>query len=251
MDATTTTPRTWHAYHRATRTATFGFVSTLPLLALYEVGIVLANAGRPAPVRVGADVWIKDLLAWMGVTGHLALGAAVVVVGALVVWAERRKDVRLRRSYFAWMVGESLVYAVVVAFAVSMTVGLLVLAAPVAALAGPIEVGGLGLQLALSIGAGLYEELVFRVILVGGLFLVLRRVMQGRTAAYLVAAVVGAAVFNAVHYVGAYGDAFTLASFTFRFLFGLALNALFLARGFGVAAWTHALYDVLIVTGVL
>jgi hypothetical protein len=86
---------------------------------------------------------------------------------------------------------------------------------------------------------------------VGGLFWVLRGVMREASAAYLVAAVAGAAVFSAVHYVGVYGDALTLASFTFRFLFGLALNVLFLARGFGVAAWTHALYDVLVVTEVL
>ena len=51
-----------------------------------------------------------------------------------------------------------------------------------------------------------------------------------------------------MHYIGTLGDAFTLSSFTFRFLFGLALNVVFLVRGFGVAAWTHALYDVMIVT---
>lgn len=69
--------------------------------------------------------------------------------------------------------------------------------------------------------------------------------------AYVLAAVVGALLFSGVHYIGALGDPFTVASFAFRFLFGLALNVIFLARGFGVAAWTHALYDVMIVTGLL
>ena len=67
----------------------------------------------------------------------------------------------------------------------------------------------------------------------------------------LLSTIVGAVVFSAVHYVGALGDVFTWPSFTFRFLFGLALNALFLVRGFGVAAWTHALYDVMVVTHLL
>ena len=44
------------------------------------------------------------------------------------------------------------------------------------------------------------------------------------------------------------GDLFTLNSFTYRFIFGLILNGLYLARGFGVAAWTHALYDVMVIT---
>jgi membrane protease YdiL (CAAX protease family) len=76
-------------------------------------------------------------------------------------------------------------------------------------------------------------------------------VVKRRNAAYAVAAVVGALLFSAVHYIGAFGDPFTLPSFTFRFLFGLALNGLYLVRGFGIAAWTHALYDVMVVSRLL
>ena len=110
---------------------------------------------------------------------------------------------------------------------------------------------GLFAQLSLSLGAGLYEELVFRVILVGGLFWLLNRLGAERRAAYVVAALVGALLFSAVHYVGVFGDPFEVGSFLFRFLFGLAMNVLFLVRGFGVAAWTHALYDVMVVTNLL
>ena len=106
-------------------------------------------------------------------------------------------------------------------------------------------------MLVLSIGAGLYEELVFRVLLVGGLYWGIQHLASDKITAYLVAAVVGAMVFSAVHYIGALGDPFELSSFFFRFLFGLALNALFLVRGFGVAAWTHALYDILVVSQIL
>ena len=72
---------------------------------------------------------------------------------------------------------------------------------------------------------------------------------SGQTAAYAIAAVLGALLFSFVHYIGAFGDPFALDSFAFRFLFGLALNVLFLLRGFGVAAWTHALYDVYFTLG--
>ena len=237
-------------YFDATRTATYGFLAALPLLALYEVGVLLANGGQMQQVRVGADVWLKTLLAALGGTGWMALGLAVLAIGAAVFWAERKRRPPICGRFFGLIVAESLVYAVLLAFVVGGTVGLLfgVWAWPANALAQVARLP-LGLQLALSIGAGLYEELVFRMLLVGGLFLLARRLLPNRTHAYLAAALVGAFVFSLVHYVGAYGDPFTFPSFAFRFLFGLALNGVFLLRGFAVAAWTHALYDVLVVTG--
>ncbi|WP_412070070.1 CPBP family intramembrane glutamic endopeptidase [Rubrivirga sp. IMCC43871] len=240
-------------YLSATRSATYGFLAALPLFVLYEVGVILANGDSPAQVRVGADVWLKGLIASVGGTGWAAIGAFVVALGAVVMWRERARRPPLRAKWFGLIVAESLVYAVVLAFLVSGVVGAIFGSWVVPSLAlAQLADFGLGLQLALSIGAGLYEELVFRVILVGGLFLLLRRVSPlADRRAYIVAAVVGALVFSAVHHIGAFGDPFTLSVFTFRFLFGLALNAVFLVRGFAVAAWTHALYDVLVVTGSL
>jgi len=234
----------WDAYHRATRSATYGFLSALPLFALYEAMIVLVNLDAARTVRVGAGVWIKELLTMTGASGGLTLALLVVGGGLAAYLLDRHRSIPLRTRYFVGLVGESVVYAVLVALLVSSAVGALFAAVP------PPE-GALWTQLALSIGAGLYEELVFRVLLVGSLFLLFRALLDTSTQAYLLAALLGAVLFSGVHYVGPLGDPFALPSFTFRFLFGLALNALFLGRGFGVAAWTHALYDVLVVTGML
>ena len=237
-------------YAAATRTATYGFLAALPLFVLYEVGVLLANTG-PGEIRVGADVWLKTLLAALGGTGWAALGGVLLAIGLGVWWRERDRRPPLVPRYFGLLLLESLAYAVVLAFLVGGVVGVLFggWIWPDAALAQLARLG-LGLQLALSIGAGLYEELVFRVLLVGGLFwLVGAASSLDRRRAYVLAAVVGAVVFSAVHHVGPYGDPFTLPVFTFRFLFGLALNAVYLIRGFALAAWTHALYDVLVVTG--
>ncbi|MEM1125914.1 MAG: CPBP family glutamic-type intramembrane protease [Bacteroidota bacterium] len=244
----TSAPKPVRGYLAASRTATYGFLSALPLLVLYESSILWANEGRVEQVRVGADVWLKQALAAVGVQGLWLLSGVVVLIGLAILIYERRRSIPLRGVYLAGIVAESAFYAVFVALLVSTAVGLLFAIAPDG---GGLRGLDLWTQLALSIGAGLYEELVFRVLLVGGLFWVLERAMKGRTAAYVVAAVVGALLFSAVHYIGAFGDPFQLPSFTFRFLFGLVLNVIFLVRGFGVAAWTHALYDVLVVTGLL
>jgi hypothetical protein len=61
------------------------------------------------------------------------------------------------------------------------------------------------------------------------------------------AVLVGATIFSAFHYVGAYGDVFTVQSFVFRLIAGIFFSALYLLRGFGIDAWTHALYDVFLI----
>ena len=66
---------------------------------------------------------------------------------------------------------------------------------------------------------------------------------------YTFAAIIGALLFSYVHYIGPLGDTMELGSFTFRAVAGLVFNIMFLVRGFGVAAWTHALYDVYVISG--
>lgn len=259
-------------YWRTSRTATYGFLGALPLLLLYEISVLIVNRGAPAEVRVGADVWIKQAMSWLGATGMFAVGIGVIAIGISVFVAERKHEIPLRPDYFAGIVGESLVYAVFTALLVSGLVGSIFGLWPGAV--GSFEPGmglatdpgslaagaGGSLQeatlnrptmLALSIGAGLYEELVFRVLLVGGLFLAMKKLLPRQSHAYLVAAIVGALIFSAVHYMGPFADTFTASSFSFRFLFGLVLNGIFLIRGFAVAAWTHSIYDVLVVTQLL
>ena len=103
----------------------------------------------------------------------------------------------------------------------------------------------LATQVMISLGAGIYEELLFRVILVSGLALLGRKVFGwSLTAAGVFAVGLGALIFSAFHYIGPYGDRFTLGSFAFRTVAGLLFSGLYLLRGFGITAWTHALYDV-------
>jgi hypothetical protein len=96
-----------------------------------------------------------------------------------------------------------------------------------------------------SLGAGLYEELLFRVLLVSGLAALAAKVFGWKQVpAGIFGAVLGAVIFSGFHYVGPYGDPFQVGSFTFRAIAGLLFSGLYLTRGFGITAWSHALYDV-------
>jgi hypothetical protein len=155
---------------------------------------------------------------------------------------------------------ESVLYALLFGLVVGTLTGLLLrpFHPAVAATALPsdlrLQAGspGLGLttQLMISLGAGIYEELLFRVLLVGLLAWGARRLFGWSTgAAGVFATIVGALIFSAFHYIGPYGDRLELASFTFRAIAGVMFSALYLLRGFGITAWTHALYDAFLLLG--
>jgi membrane protease YdiL (CAAX protease family) len=231
-------------YWRAARAPRYSLLFALPLLVLYEA-LALLLRDEMRGVRNGADVMLKGLAAAVvGRDGPLAVLGIAVVAGAWLVWRDLRTGGGLRGRIFLGMATESIALALVFGLAVGTVTAQILHPFGTMAIA-PIETLGPMSQLVISLGAGIYEELVFRVLLVGLLAWSGRAVFRWRArTAGIVAAVVGALLFSAVHYIGAYGDPLELGSFTFRFVGGLAFSAMYLTRGFGITAWTHALYDV-------
>lgn len=227
-------------YVATTREPRYSLLFALPLLFLYEAAtFALADS---LTARSGADALLKQLfLSLGGARGLIAFNVLLLGIGAVLVGRDLKRKRELKPALFATMMAESLVYAVLFGFVVSRLTA--------AVLSGLLQIGGgtldLKTQLVLSLGAGIYEELMFRVLLTGGLMLLLQRGLRWpRARAAIVSVLVSALIFSAFHYVGALGDDFTLASFTFRAIAGVVFSAMYVVRGLGITAWTHALYDV-------
>jgi hypothetical protein len=243
------------SYWATSRAPRYSIVFALPLLLLYEgLAAALGGSGAAANVRNAADVALKTPFYLLsGARGSIAFFATTIAICIFLVARDltRSRD-RLRARTFLLMLGESAVLAfllgIVVGTITRELLGALSSHAPFSMQRGgvePLSAMSPGTKLMLALGAGLYEEMLFRVILVGGIaaglgWLAGRRSWLTNT----VAAVLGALIFSAFHYVGAYGDRFELASFTYRAIAGLVFSGLYLVRGFGITAWTHALYDV-------
>jgi len=236
---------TFREYLGRSRAPRYSLLFALPLLLLYE-GLSAALTGSAVEgVRNGADVLLKTLfLALGGRTGLYAFGVALLGGGAFLVWRDRRKAGEpVDGRVFVWMLAESAAYAAVFGAVVGWLTQL-VLTGPRSLSTGAGAALDLPTQLVISLGAGLYEELAFRVLLVGLLLrLFLMLLPSGKLVATSLAVVVSALIFSAFHYVGPLGDPFAVPSFTFRAIAGVAFSVLFVTRGFGIAAWTHALYD--------
>lgn len=228
-------------YWALARAPRYSLLLALPLYALYQALIGPSASG----IRNGADVLLVQLsVALAGPRGPFYLTGALLGVGlVLIVWDLKRSGWSLRPGVLLTMLLEATALSVLTGIVVgTATAGLL---SYLAAGGGQLLQAGVRERLALSLGAGLYEELVFRVMLVPLLAFLARALLGARAGLAATIAVVGSAlIFSAVHYIGPYGDPLTLPSFTFRFLAGLFFSALYVLRGFGITAWTHALYDV-------
>jgi hypothetical protein len=234
-------------YFETSRTHTYSLLFAVPLLLLYEAGAVWLARDSGTALRNGADVMLRTLLAMGGLQGTLAFTGLLLGAALVVVYLEqRRKRVAVRSGVFAGMMLESIVYALLLGVVVGTATQWLLhgLGVRLAVDTGAVASLSLLEGIVLSMGAGIYEELVFRVLLVGGLVGLLLAIGLARLPAGIVAALAAALLFSAFHYVGPYGDPWALPSFVFRFLAGLLFSGLFLLRGFGIAAWTHALYDI-------
>lgn len=243
------------SYWRISRAPRYSLLFALPLLGAYEAMAALAGQTRGTQIRNGADVLLKAVFAPIaGVhAGAVAIGVVVLACVGIAGWDMRRSGGRLRGRVFGLMLAESAAFAVLCGLIVGVaTAKLLHAVEPGLAIAAQGQGGSVARMAAptrimLALGAGLYEELVFRVLLVGALGLAFRRALGASpVTAAILSSLLGAIVFSAMHYVGAYGDPFTLQSFTFRALAGLFFSVLFVTRGFGITAWAHALYDVMV-----
>ncbi len=249
--AASRSPARRQSYWAASRSPRYSLLFALPLLVLYE-GLAAARPARVAggDIRNGADVLLREFAyALFGPSGPLALMAAVILLCAVLVVRDARRGGGVRFTLFPVMLAESGVLAL--AFGIVVGTATAQLLTHLGALAaGPIQGMDTTTRLMLSLGAGLYEELVFRVLLVGGLAFAGRAVLGlGRFTAGAIATVVGALAFSAFHYIGPYGEPMQLRSFVFRAISGVAFSALYLTRGFGITAWTHALYDIWVLVG--
>lgn len=98
-----------------------------------------------------------------------------------------------------------------------------------------------------AVGAGVNEEVIFRLLIFGGLFMITTRYFEWEEfPSFIVASMISSMLFSGAHHIGPQGEAFTPNIFLFRFLAGVVFSIIFVVRGFAAAIYTHTLYDLLV-----
>jgi len=213
----------------------------LPLVIAYEVGIALFFSGDDQ-TGILAYVLLQQIFVSLGLvgSGNMALPGVLVVVVLLAQQVFSRKSWTIHPPTLLMMVLESL----------ALTLPLLIFGAaimtatPVASTAEAGPEAGLAPRLVLAVGAGLYEELVFRWALIGLIHFVLADLLRvSFQRATWTAVAISSVVFMAAHFLA---SPFDLRAAIFFLVAGVFFGGAFVIRGFGIAAGTHAFYDVIV-----
>lgn len=213
-----------------------------PLLIVYEAGVLFfLFVYRSDAARNGADAWLRWLLEWLGFGQYFLLPALTVCL--LLAWHHTtRQPWRISRGLLYGMTGESILLAVCLRLILMVQGSLFHLAAEPEAM----SIGARAAMLIGFLGAGIYEELLFRLMMLPAGTWLFRRLKVAPRMALLGSVLLTSVLFAAAHHVGPYGEPFDAFSFLFRLVAGVFFSVLFIYRGFGIAAGTHAGYDILI-----
>ena len=250
-------------YWFETRRPFCNLVFLLPLLLVYELGILLIGGSQADAFRNGADAWMRLFLLRLGI--DLLWLLPMSLIGSLVFWQwASRQPWRMSWDTLGGMMAESLLFA----FA------LILLGQAVDSCFRPhpanlLQVGGSGWGNSLLIrsvtflGAGIYEEFLFRLCLIPVTYAGFRALLVPHRWSVGATVVLTSVVFSLAHYLGTPDQGYSLSlladaavrvqstralwfGFAFRTLAGMFFAALFFLRGFGITVGAHAAYDVIV-----
>ena len=227
------------SYFFTSRSSFYSFLFTIPLFFVYEISILFLSKDDIIVVRNGADFLMRNILESFDIYGLYALGFVFFFGFALsfifFIKADKKKE--LKSNFLFFMFIESVLWSFILYLMLSKF--MLVLMNPMGKM--------ILQQVTLAIGAGIYEEFLFRVLLIAGLTRLLGFIfLWKQLSRKIVALIISGGIFSAFHFMGEYGDFFSMELFLLRFFAGIILGVLYLFRGFGITAYTHSIYDLIV-----
>jgi len=222
-------------------------VFLIPLLTLYEAGVLWASqhGGNVDSIQNGADSWMRWAIKQFGVSPAYVFPFMILLI--FTCWQiYTREPWKMDGEVMIGMLGESMVLAVglmVIGRIQDIAFHRLETSEVVAAIGD----SSTRLDRLISyVGAGIYEETMFRLMLLPAFYYCLIGVGVPSPLSMTLSMTASALAFAAAHHVGPLAEPFVWFNFIFRWLAGLFFASVFVLRGFGIAVGAHAAYDILV-----
>jgi len=223
-------------YFRKSSSPLYSFIITLPIFLIYELGIFWMRNIEFNYIQNGADVLIEQIILKLGFDVIYVSSIIFLFILLIIIYYQKRhfNSLSISRSYLGVMFLESIVYASILFF----LMGNLYLM--------DVSTNDIYCNMILSLGAGIYEELIFRVLLIYISYQSIKFLFRlGKFSANFYAVILSAILFSLFHFIGA--ESFNQEAFAIRFIAGIFLASLYVQRGFGITAITHSFYDIFVI----
>lgn len=229
-------------YQDETRRPIVCLAFVVPFLLFYEVGSIWLDGDS---LRSGIDQWFHQALRQLGFGELIVL--PIVMIAVMIIWHHRIDDHwKIRFPVMAGMLLEAIGLGLILFWAANAINLIFSGASPAAAETVSAPANWWATMVA-CVGSGIYEELIFRILILVPLIQWALRLTPNRKTATLIGVVAVSLLFAAVHYnvFNPAGNQFELSTFVFRFFASIVFCILYLFRGFGIAVGAHVAYDVL------
>ena len=223
-------------YFRKSSSPLYSFIITLPIFLTYELGIFWMRNIEFNYIQNGADVLIEQAILRLGFDVIYVSSIIFLFVLLIIIYYQKHhfNSLSISRPYLGAMFLESIVYAIILFF----LMGNLYLM--------DVSTNDLNCNIILSLGAGIYEELIFRVLLIYIFYQSIKFLFRlSKFSTNFYAVILSAILFSSFHFIGA--ESFNQEAFAVRFIAGIFLAFLYVQRGFGITAITHSFYDIFVI----
>ena len=226
-------------YLQKSKSPFYSFIITLPIFLLYELGLLLMRGTEFSYIKNGADALIEDMIATLGFDIFYISSSIFLLAFFIIAYYQKKNydSFKIYKSYLSIMLFESFVYALL----------LFLLLGNMSLYLMDISFEDIKFNIILSLGAGIYEELIFRVFSIFILYKFISFIFKSMRhfSTQFSALLLSSILFSLFHFMGT--ESFSQEAFTIRFIAGILLGILYNNRGFGITAITHSFYDIFVI----
>jgi len=210
-----------------------------PFIFIYEIISFFKFYNQDYIIRNSADAILRDFFSFFTSINYYSIVLIVFILFAFINYKSYLKDYNINLTYYLLMIFESFLYSLLLIIMLNGIDFLFI---------NPeLKYSDIILGFYLCLGAGIWEEVLFRFILISILFKIFEYFIISSNLKFFIIVIISAFAFSMFHYIGHNPDVFSINSFFIRFIGGFVLGYIYIFRGLGIVALMHFFYDFIIV----
>ena len=214
-----------------------------PFLIIYEFLAFFKFKNSAYQIRNTADIILRDIVGIFSSNVMLfySLLLLIIFLFFLIFKYEDIKKYKFNLPYISIMYIEGIIFGIILVF---LLYGIDIFNFNITI----VPSYDYSLLFYFCIGAAIWEEILFRLILINLFFFISKKLSINNNFSFIVSITFSSVLFSLFHYIGSLGDTFSMYSFIYRFVGGFYLSILYYYRGIGISMMSHFIYDFLLIT---